>query len=399
MIQPFPRASRGKLKNSMIARRPRFEVHRAQKIAAVLLLVFVVECFWLVSHLPLSMAETRNALAGKSLWSSRQLASGSSPLIPGDSILELRCSGLLPSVARLWEANSSRFSIYAPPNRWLIRLPFVVFGVWLGAALWWVARRIFGNEGGYIALGLYCFSPAMLLASATVGSGILAAWGLFGLVYTAIGVAHTLYAPARKWRPRIVLLGLAIGLTAAASITAVLAGLAVATSFMLYLAPGRRLVSVSIVAISSAIGVAVLLLCFGFNLRDVSAASLLPNAEYLRLTSSRFGSLTAVPGGVLETLAFLSCLWVFIFWKRARYFGNSSALIPALLLPWWPGEFSPNASIVCTLPFALVFIGGIYADLLEPRFISGKFRRHAVITAVFLIGASAVLSLMLVAGS
>src|SRR5437868_236785 len=258
----------------MTTRRPRFEIHRAQKIAAALLMVFVIQCLWLVSHLPLSMSETRSALAGQSLWSSRPLASASSPLIPGDSILELRCAGLLPSIARTWATHSKTFSLYAAPNRWLVRLPFVVFGAWLGAALWWVARRIFGNEGGYVALGLYCSSPAMLLASATVGSGILAAWGLFGLIYTAIGVAHTLYAPPRKWRPRIVLLGLAIGLTAAANVSTAIAGLALAAAFMLYLAPGRRAISIGILAISSAIGFLVFLCCFGFNARDISAAAI-----------------------------------------------------------------------------------------------------------------------------
>ncbi|HWY68600.1 MAG TPA: hypothetical protein VNX88_08035 [Terriglobales bacterium] len=383
----------------MTIRRPRFEVHKAQKVAAVFLILFVVQCLWLVSHLPLSMAETRSALAGRSLWSLRQLANGSSPLIPGDSILELRCAGLLPSIARSWATDGRTFSIYAPPNRWLVRLPFVLFGAWLGAALWWVARRIFGNEGGYVALGLYCFSPAMLLASATVGSGILAAWGLFGLIYTAIGVAHTLYAPPKKWRPRIVLLGLAIGLTAAASVPAAVVGLAFATAFMLYLAPGRRAVSIAILALSTVIGVGVLLLCFGFNARDLSAAALLPNAEYFRVTSLRLMSLIAVPGGLLEILAFVSCLFVFAFWKRSRYFGNSSALIPALLLPWWPGRFFPSASIIWTLPYALVFIGGIYADLLELYFFGGDFRRHVAATAVVLIGASAVFSLMLVAGA
>ena len=378
---------------------PRLEIHKAQKIAAALLMIFIIQCLWLVSHLPLTLAETRSALAGRSLWSSRQLGSNSSPLIPGDSILELRCAGLLPSIARSWAANSKTFSIYAPPNRWLVRLPFVLFGAWLGAALWWVARRIFGNEGGYVALGLYCASPAMLLASATVGSGILAAWGVFGLVYTAIGVAHTLYAPARKWRPRIVLLGLAIGLTAAANVSAALAGLALATAFTLYLAPGRRAVAVAILAISSAIGVVVFLFCFGFSARDISAAAPFSNEEYLRLTASRFISLIAVPGGLLEVLAFLSCLLVFVFWKRTRYFGNASALMPALLLPWWPGQYSPGSSIVWALPFAIVFVGGIYADLLEPDFFSGCFRRHVIATAIVLIGASAVFSVMVVAGA
>jgi len=383
----------------MTIRRPRFEIHKAQKIAAALLMVFVIQCLWLVSHLPLTMAETRSTLAGQSLWSSRQLAGGSSPLIPGDSILELRLAGLLPSITRTWASQNKTFSIYAAPNRWLVRLPFVLFGAWLGAALWWVARRLFGNKGGYVALGLYCASAPMLLASSTVGSGILAAWGLFGLVYTAIGVAHTLYAPPKKWRPRIVLLGLAIGLTAAANIAAVLAGLVLATAFMMYLAPGRRAVSTGILAISSTIGMVVLLACFGFHSRDISAAAILPNAEYIRVTASRFASLTTVPGGLLVIFAVGSSLLVFAFWKRTRYFGNTSALIPTLLLPWWPGQFFPGSSIVWTLPFALVFVGGIYADLLEPHFFGGRFPRHVAATAIGLIGASAVFSLLVVTGA
>jgi hypothetical protein len=380
----------------MTIRRPRFEIHKAQKIAAALLMVFIIQCLWLVSHLPLTMAETRSTLAGQSLWSSRQLTGGSSPLIPGDSILELRCAGLLPSIARNWAVNNKTFSIYAAPNRWLVRLPFVLFGAWLGAALWWVARRLFGNEGGYVALGLYCASPPMLLASSTVGCGILAAWGLFGLVYTAIGVAHTLYAPPKKWRPRIVLLGVAIGLTAAANTAAAIAGLALATVFMLYLAPGRRAISIGILALSTAIGMVVLVACFGFHTRDISAAALLPNGEYTRVTALRFMSLMAVPGGLLEIVAVASSLLVFVVWRRTRYFGNTSALIPTLLLPWWPGQYSPGSSIVWTLPFAMVFVGGVYADLLEPQAFGGRFPRHVAATAIVLIGASAVFSLLLV---
>src|SRR5689334_14073914 len=225
----------------MNSRSVRFEIHRAQKIAAAFLLIFLIQSLWLVAHLPLTMAETRSVLAGEALWSNRQLLNARSPLIPGDSILALRCAGLLPSMARHFQQNAVEFNIYAAPNRWLVRLPFVLFGLWLGGALWWVARRLFGNCGGYVALALYCFSPPILLASATVDPAILASWGLFGLVFTAIGVAHTLYAPAAKWRPRIVLLGLAIGLTAAASVSAAIAGLVIGGLFMLYLAPGRRL--------------------------------------------------------------------------------------------------------------------------------------------------------------
>jgi hypothetical protein len=376
----------------------RFQVHKAQKIAAALLLIFLLQALWLVAHLPFNMAETRNALVGRSLWTSHQLLGAHSPLIPGDSILALRCAGLLPALSDRLHIGHS-FSVYAAPNRWLVRLPFVAFSVWLGGALWWVSRRIFGDEGGYIALGLYCLSPPILLASATAESPILAAWGLFGLVFTAIGVAHTLYAPASKWRTRIVLFGVAVGLTAAANVGASVAGLALGAAFMLYLAPGRRLASLAIVTASSLIGAIVLLLCFGFDFRELAAAALIPNREYVSFTAHRVVRFLLIPGAVLEIFAFLALLLVFVLWRRARYFGNAAPLLPALLLPWWPGQYLPGASIVWALPFVFSFVGGVYADLLESRFFHGRFRRMIAATACVLVAAGAVLSLMLVANA
>lgn len=382
----------------MNSRKVRFEVHKAQKIAAAFLLLFLIQALWLVGHLPLTMAETRNAFAGEALWSGRALSNARSALIPGDSILTLRCAGLLPWLARHWQ-QSQAFSIYAAPSRWLVRLPFVAFGVWLGGALWWVSRRLFGDEGGYVALALYCFSPAMLIASATVESGILASWGLFGLVFTAIGVAHTLYAPPQRWRPRIVLLGTAIGLTAAANFAACLAGLVLAGAFMVYLAPGRRRAAFAILTASSGIGAIILLLCFDFKLQDLRAAGFGPNAEYLRFTAHRVKSFFAVPGGVLEVVVFAACIAVFCSWRRTRYFGLAAPLIVALLLPWWPGQYLPGSSLLWSLPFGLVFTGGIYADLLEQRFFAGRFRKLVATTALVVVAAGAVLSLAVVTGA
>ena len=42
---------------------------------------------------------------------------------------------------------------------WLAAFPYLIFGLLLGGSLWYVARRLFGNAGGYVALALYCFSP------------------------------------------------------------------------------------------------------------------------------------------------------------------------------------------------------------------------------------------------
>ena len=56
-----------------------------------------------------------------------------------------------------WEARHELFSV-----KYLLHLPFVFFAIWLGGGLWWVSRRLFGNEGGFFALGLYCFCPAVV---------------------------------------------------------------------------------------------------------------------------------------------------------------------------------------------------------------------------------------------
>ena len=41
----------------------------------------------------------------------------------------------------------------------LLHSGFLLTGIFLGGALWWVTRRLYGNPGGFIALALYCFSP------------------------------------------------------------------------------------------------------------------------------------------------------------------------------------------------------------------------------------------------
>ena len=106
-----------------------------------------------------------------------------------------------------------------------MRLPFVLFAVWLGGRLWWVARRLFGNEGGAFALGLYVLCPEVVRYATHPNNEILALWGLYGLVYTAIGVAHALQGPRVKWKPRIFLLATALGLTAAAHLLAAISDL------------------------------------------------------------------------------------------------------------------------------------------------------------------------------
>ena len=69
-----------------------------------------------------------------------------------------------------------------------------------------------------------------------------AAWGSFGAIFTAIAVAHTLYAPREvvlwNWR-RIALLGLSLALAVGSQFSLIVV-VPLALAFMLYLAPTRR---------------------------------------------------------------------------------------------------------------------------------------------------------------
>src|SRR5262249_14464128 len=209
-----------------------FRVGKPQVFAGLMLLVFLAQCLWTAQSREISELEYRYMLSG--LSASAGHAGLASPFTGLVAALPVKITELLEKFG-----PASWSAALAIPHRWWLRLPFAVFGVWLGAALWWVARRLFDDEGGYVALALYCTSPALVKISSNIGPEIILAWSFLGLIYTAIGVAHTLYAPPGKWAPRIVILGLSIGFALATawwSVTLVL----LAFAYMLYLAPDCR---------------------------------------------------------------------------------------------------------------------------------------------------------------
>src|SRR6266704_1151249 len=69
-----------------------------------------------------------------------------------------------------------------------------------------------------------------------------AAWGAFGTIFTAIAVAHTLYAPREvvlwNWR-RIVLLGVSLAIAVGSQFSLVVV-VPMALGFLVYVAPVRR---------------------------------------------------------------------------------------------------------------------------------------------------------------
>jgi len=252
----------------------------------------------------------------------------------------------------------------AIPRPWLIRLPFIIFGLWLGGAIWWVARRLFGNDGGYIALALYCFSPAMVMISSNIGPEIILAWSGFGLIYTAIGVAHTVYAPPKKWIPRILILGTAIGICISTALWAFTWAL-LALAFMIYLAPGQRRRVFIVLSGSLIIGL-ITLAVFHWLTGSVglgSRALILPHPTLDLVRNLGF----AFADGRLFAALFVAALVVYGSWSRCRYFGNTAPLLTAfaavLLFALVPAIYLWDATL--GLSFAFIFIGGVAADLLE----------------------------------
>jgi hypothetical protein len=375
---------------------------RPQGLAACLLLVFLAQCLWLVEkgvhRGTVELAEIYRLQRGTAYWKHQEVVETGSGLPPQPNSppsRELVQPGVENSEydanhSPLWYLTASAPLVLSPavlqPEnvRELHRLaafPYLVFGVLLGASLWYVSRRLFGNAGGYVALALYCFSPGVLRATALwfAEPEVGAAWGVFGTIFTAIAVAHTLYAPREvvlwNWR-RIGLLGLSLALAVGSQFSLVIV-LPVALAFMLYLAPTRRMAALVIWTV--ACGIALL---FGYASYFFHARSLwqgIRHASFLGISWKAY----AMPKAYHQVVAQLGqsspalvvalpvALITYLAWPRTRYFGNTTPLLVAALFlvlglgaPHYPGlgfEFM-------AVPFLFVFVAGIAADLLDTRY-------------------------------
>lgn len=366
-----------------------FSLGPAQRVAAALLLLLFSECLWTIAHQPLNSDDYRYAQCGREMWERPSPLQGyftTCGNLNGDGTLAYRAAGLPLTVQRVMLLTTDAFRkpqdrLYSGTSlngttwearhelsyvKWLIRMPFVLFAVWLGGGLWWVARRLYGNEGGALALALYVFCPAIVRYATVPNNEILALWGLYGLLYTAIGVAHALQGPRRKWRPRILLLTVALGATATAHLLAALVGLLAGTVFFYYLAERRRSY-VAQIMIFSALG-ALLVVLAGFSFR-LSAFTYVFTGGAARFWFSledvrRFGTnLMEAPILVVSAVA----LVVYLTSRRSRYFGNTTPLIMvAVLAPLYTSQVF-SAPWLWALPFLFTFVGGVFADVLESR--------------------------------
>ena len=264
----------------------RFRFNLPQRIAAGLLAVFLAQGLWLTSRQTLTDRDYQYARCGREMWERPSLLAGYFTSCGNihDGVLAYRLAGLPLTVDLLAERGLDHFR--KPEDRvvvasgelssWelrhqlthillLLRLPFLGAGCLLGGCLWWVTRRLYGNLGGYTALALYCFSPAVLRACVAPNAEVLATLGVYGGVYTCIGVAHAMQGPRRKWRPRIVLLTAAFGLAASAHIAALPVVALLGLAAMLWVAEGRRSQVLPVVLMAVAGAMLVVFACYGFS--------------------------------------------------------------------------------------------------------------------------------------
>lgn len=361
---------------------------RPQIFAAALLLLFLGECAWLVAHeYPNATGQDELARIEEGLGQWRGLGVAGTPTIrmplaPAAGTSELYDTHHSPLWSLIAAAPLVIFRV--PPDSlrwlWLTRAPYILFGTLLGASLWYVARRLYGNAGGYIALTLYCFSPAVIRSCTLwlAEPDVAGAWGTFGAVFTAIAVSHTLYAPREvvlwNWR-RIVLLGVSLTLAAGSQFGLAIV-IPVVLVFMLYLAPDRKRAAVVILA--SACLIAMLLLFGSYFFHPVLFLNGLKHARFLDanwhavlMAGAYHQLLKEIAGsGPALVLLFPAALAVFLFWPRTRYFGNAAPLIMALLF-LFQRVLSPHSAgsvfSIAAVVFLFVFISGIVADLLENK--------------------------------
>jgi hypothetical protein len=368
---------------------PRIKIGRPQRLAALLLLFFLVECLWVVNRQQLSQQDYRYAQCGRQMWERPSPLAGyftTCGNLNGDGTFAYRVAGLPLTVQRLvllgadklrkpenrlytegslngstWEARHELFSV-----KYLLHLPFIFFALWLGGGLWWVSRRLFGNEGAFFSLGLYCCCPAVLRSAVMPNNEVLAMWGLYGLVYAAMGVAHAMQGPRRKWRPRIALLTVALGLTAAAHLLAAIVGFLMAVVWMIYLAERRRSYVMQIL-IFSAVGALVMLFAFyAFNPAPFSYVFTGGGARFWFSLDGARNFFTSLANGPIA-VATLVALMLYVTVRRCRYFGNTAPLVMvALLFPLVTTQ-TVSQPWLWALPFLFTFLGGVFADVLEMR--------------------------------
>ena len=373
-----------------------------QFIAAALLLVYLLQCGWLV------LVETKQGAlpdSNRALCIYQGLEQWKGGTIAGTPLsLRSEAATGVPSAGRAGHLrvrdgfDQDRSPLYylisatpllvrpaalppdSPIGQLWIATPYLFFGVMLGGSLWYVSRRLYGNAGGYIALALYCFSPAMIVGVAGAQSlgEMGAVWGAFGTIFTAIAVAHTLYAPREvvlwNWR-RILLLGLSLVLAVGNQFSLAVVALA-ALPLMLWVAPIRKRAVLAIWGTASAFAGGLFFASyfaqpalFGQALWHARWLDFEPNALVTPISYSHVVQ-EMLRGALPLMIALPAALIAYFAWKRARYFGNTAPLLIAacfLTLTLGAPNFPGRGLQLTALVFLFVFVAGVFADLLETK--------------------------------
>jgi hypothetical protein len=341
-------------------------------IALVLLTAFFAQCSWFIASVPLTQLEADQILRGVALFRHIPLTTEavSSPLVP-----------LLSVVGILFHLPQSPVLLdqfWLDQHRWFIRAPFLAAGLCLAVSLWYVARRLYGTAAGHIVLAMFAFSPGMVACSSLASPQIFAAWGAFGLIFTAIATAHTLYAPRESilwnWK-RITLLGISI--TFAVGAQWPLAWLLLpAAAFMLWAVPHRRRAALLILLAATAVSLVLLDLCYLGNTRAFAHA--LAHADWLGFSPQTISPRLLVrilgqfffDSAPAALLTFFCAIATWFAWPRTRFFGNTAPLIVFGLLLGMGIALPQNGAgviLFATLPFLLLFSTGVLADLVESK--------------------------------
>ena len=366
----------------------RFRFNLPQRIAAGLLLLFLAQGLWLTSRQTLTDRDYQYARCGREMWEKPSPLAGYFTSCGNihDGVLAYRLAGLPLTLNLAVERGLDHFR--KPEDRvvqatgelstWelrhqlthillLLRLPFLLAGCVLGAGLWWVTRRLYGNLGAYTALALYCFSPAILKACVSPNPEVLAALGVYGAVYTCIGVAHAMQGPRRKWRPRIVLLTAALGIAAASHIVALPVAALLGLVLMLWIAEGRRSQVLPVVLLASAGALLVVFACYGLS-PDAFSYMFRSAVGFLWFSLDPARRFFSTLGNAGVTVAAASAALLYLGLGRSRYFGNTAPLLCVLALLPLVMTGASGSPWLWALPFLLTFVGGVFADAYEsPR--------------------------------
>lgn len=389
----------------------RFQFKLPQRVAAVMLAIFLAQGFWLVAHQSLSARDYEYARCGREIWEGGSPISGYYTSCGNihDGILTYRVAGLPLTLNYLFERaldmtrkpEDRIVQTNNQPTNWemrhqlthvliLLRLPFLFAGCVLGAAIWWVTRRLFGNLGGYLALGFFCFSPGILQACVSPNPEVMGALGFYGGFYSCIGVAHSMQGPRHRWRPRIFLLIAAFAIAAASHIVLLPLVALFGLAAMLWIAEGRRGEVLPIVLISAFAAFLLLFAAYGFSVQGFSGLLQSGSALLTLSADSMLHFFSSIQNAGIS-IAAAAALLFFALFRRSQYFGNTTPLLCFAGLIFLVTTGVQSQPWLWSLPFLLTFIAGVFSDVFEgPR---GKLAIAAAAATVALQAVFCLLSL------